>query len=561
MLSVIIVGRNDSHGYNMHKRVAISINCLASLLEDPDDEILFVDCNTREDLPTLPEAIEDTLTDKAKVHIRVLRIRPPVFKKHNNGSRLPISESLSKNVGIRRSNPRNRWILSTTSDAVVVPLADGNSLTAIVRDLEEGTYALPRFGVPESFWGTLDRKDPETMISKCRQWGVRFRLNNVVENDRPDIVYDNPGDFQLFSREQAFQIQGFDERMTRCWHHDSNLARRLFLLNGSPRDLLEKALCYHCDHTWEADYLHNGQLTVADINSIETFVLNVVSPYQEFQSETWGLPHEKIEEIRLGKGARTTPPDIFGECIPAGNVRLHIEVQSESAFNNGIFYDIDAVMPYLLNALFYQDVLDVGYIGANGPIVKSFLDDFAGRRGRMDSYRFHVVGCGGQKPTCSDDESEMPDDVLQAARKIFIVDFINPTLDKQINLRCVDEPQENSKFLEYRSELVRDFKQCIRGEEKRIRSGLAPSKFIFLSAMNTWGEDLVFPRFNLVQTAYGTHTMFGTLRVDRAEKEAQLLPLPESEAGWVRKVYLKTGIQGAPEGTILHSIKLFFRKF
>ena len=46
MLSVVLYGRNDSHGYNLHKRAAISLNAIAELLTDPDDEILFVDYNT-----------------------------------------------------------------------------------------------------------------------------------------------------------------------------------------------------------------------------------------------------------------------------------------------------------------------------------------------------------------------------------------------------------------------------------------------------------------------------------------------------------------------------------
>ena len=76
MFSVILYGRNDSHGYNLHKRAAISFNALAEVMSDPDDEILFVDYNTPDDHPTFPEAIHDTLTDKAKKVMRILRVRP-----------------------------------------------------------------------------------------------------------------------------------------------------------------------------------------------------------------------------------------------------------------------------------------------------------------------------------------------------------------------------------------------------------------------------------------------------------------------------------------------------
>ena len=76
MISVILYGRNDSHGYNLPKRAAISLNCIAEVLSDPDDEMLFVDYNTSDDLPTFIEAINVTLTPNAKSRLRVLRVRP-----------------------------------------------------------------------------------------------------------------------------------------------------------------------------------------------------------------------------------------------------------------------------------------------------------------------------------------------------------------------------------------------------------------------------------------------------------------------------------------------------
>lgn len=54
MISVILYGRNDSYGYNLHKRAALSFNCIAEMLDAPDDEILFVDYNTPDDFPTFP---------------------------------------------------------------------------------------------------------------------------------------------------------------------------------------------------------------------------------------------------------------------------------------------------------------------------------------------------------------------------------------------------------------------------------------------------------------------------------------------------------------------------
>ena len=85
MLSVITYGRNDNHGYNLHKRTAISLNAIAEVLSDPEDEILFVDYNTPNDHPTFLEAISDTLTEKAKKLIRIFRVRPEIHRPFGTG--------------------------------------------------------------------------------------------------------------------------------------------------------------------------------------------------------------------------------------------------------------------------------------------------------------------------------------------------------------------------------------------------------------------------------------------------------------------------------------------
>ena len=57
MISIVLYGRNDNYGYNLHKRAALSFNCMAEVLQEEGDEILFVDYNTPDDFPTFPEAI------------------------------------------------------------------------------------------------------------------------------------------------------------------------------------------------------------------------------------------------------------------------------------------------------------------------------------------------------------------------------------------------------------------------------------------------------------------------------------------------------------------------
>src|ERR1017187_3602155 len=113
MISAILYGRNDAHGYNLHKRAAISLNCIAEMLSALDDEILFIDYNTPNDLPTFIEAIYDTLTPRAKSLLRVFRVRPELHARMVERTHLFALEPHSRNIGIRRSNPQNRDRKST----------------------------------------------------------------------------------------------------------------------------------------------------------------------------------------------------------------------------------------------------------------------------------------------------------------------------------------------------------------------------------------------------------------------------------------------------------------
>src|SRR5580698_4074087 len=153
MISVILYGRNDSHGYNLHKRAAISLNCIAEALSDADDEILFVDYNTPNDLPTFIEAIYDTLTARARKLLRVLRVRPDLHARMGRQTHLLALEPHSRNIAIRRSNPKNRWVLFTNTDMIFVPRESAiRDITGAVRDLPDGQYILPRFELPEPLW-------------------------------------------------------------------------------------------------------------------------------------------------------------------------------------------------------------------------------------------------------------------------------------------------------------------------------------------------------------------------------------------------------------------------
>ena len=101
MMSLVLYGRNDNYGYNLHKRATLSLNCFAELLDDGDDEILFVDYNTPDDHPTFVEAIRDTLTSRARRLVKVL-----LAFRHRPRHTAPAHKSKISGLAYSRKLPR-----------------------------------------------------------------------------------------------------------------------------------------------------------------------------------------------------------------------------------------------------------------------------------------------------------------------------------------------------------------------------------------------------------------------------------------------------------------------
>lgn len=299
MLTIILYGRNDGHGYNYHKRIAISINCLAEVLSDSDDEIIFVDYNTPDDQPTILEAVYDTLTAKAKQFLKIFRARPLHHPKTK--TRLPVLEPLARNIAIQRSNALNRWILSTNIDMIFVPIA-GQTLSEICASLPDGFYSLPRFEIPENLWEShFNRLTPSHTLEFLRENSLRLHLDTIVKKEN-FILYDNPGDFQLVLRKDLFKIGGFDESMVQGWHVDSNLFKRLSLIQNPGKPLTDQLKGYHCNHTLQDSVGHRPYRTT---NSWGLFVDNAAISIKA-NNEDWGAANTTIEEVFLGSNNHLT---------------------------------------------------------------------------------------------------------------------------------------------------------------------------------------------------------------------------------------------------------------
>jgi hypothetical protein len=289
MISIITYGRNDNYSYNLVKRTAFSFNCLAEVLTD-EDEILFTDYNTPDHLPTLPESIWDTLTDKALARLKVIRISREIHESIKRDSPLPILENVSRNAAIVRSNPANRWMLSTNPDVLLVLCSKWANLAALLRTFPDSFYELPRFDIPESVWSSLHRVDPKTNILTLRDWLISNKA--AIAETIPDYrfqkyyLFDAPGDFQLAPRDYYFRLRGFDESMNKYFHSDSNLAKRMWLLNGKRTDhLLEHIWVLHQDHYLSGEWTK----TVTSIEHNDYYKHIIHQETIEANDENWGL--------------------------------------------------------------------------------------------------------------------------------------------------------------------------------------------------------------------------------------------------------------------------------
>ncbi|MCP5491120.1 MAG: hypothetical protein H7A42_08450 [Chlamydiales bacterium] len=347
MLSLIVYGRNDNHGYNYHKRLAISLNCLAEMLSFPGDEIIFIDYCSAQDFPTVLEAISDTLTENAKSLLKIYRIRS---KKRGSLS----EEALCRNVAIRRANPENPWILSTNVDMIFLPIDPNKTLSSIVAELPEGFYELPRFELPESMWEAhFDRLKPIENLTFLRNHAQEMQLHTIVR--RPGfLIYDNPGDFQLMTRDAIFTIDGFDEAMDQGWHLDANLCKRMFLYyEGKIGHLEDKLWGYHCNHTRQESFFHKQ---LSPENDWNRFVKDIQAPDLPNQRECWGLKGYDLEEVTLLKPRQ----------IHASKDCSLFEIAIDQSTFNTLTYDSKRVFPYLVDHFNYLPRESrVGYIGHN----------------------------------------------------------------------------------------------------------------------------------------------------------------------------------------------------
>jgi hypothetical protein len=305
MVSIIVAGRNDDYGINLSKRTAISLNYFASLCE-PGDEILYVDCNTPPHLPTLTESIADTLTPAARRYVKTWRISGEQMLGAIGETPLPFSDELSRNVALRRSNPENKWVLSTNCDILLYPLK-GGTLAEALRDLPPKFYVCPRTGIQAEQWQMLDRADVGQINDLCREI-IQRGFVYPPELKQTWLRFASNGDFQLAPRDQWLAMGGCEEAMKLWGHSDANNARRLALLNKNERtpDVGDLFCALHLEH--------NGPKAPGSKpppqNDWVKWVDEVTQP-QSHNAENWGLRDVELPMISIENYGQASAAEIF----------------------------------------------------------------------------------------------------------------------------------------------------------------------------------------------------------------------------------------------------------
>jgi hypothetical protein len=492
VISLILYGRNDAHGYNLHRRAALSLNCLAEVLTHPDDEIVFVDYNTPDELPTFVEAIADTLTSRCLERVRVLRVRASVHhERYSSRTHLSVVEPVARNAAVRRTNPANRWLLSTNTDMVLVP-PPAESLSDVCAGLPDAFYGLARFELPEWLWETLPRMRPDHSISELRHLGPRLRLDERTPS-LEWIRFDAPGDFQLCLRDDLFAIDGFDEEMLLGWHVDSNLARRLALHRGSI-ETIERLAGYHCNHSRTPTVYHGTVVA----NDWDRFFFDVEHATLPSQRGSWGLVDVPVEEIATAWFGGIALASSLVTAIPPREPEHVATTDVDWAF--GLTYDSGHVVPFVADSIAVSPSGGtVGYLGAN-PMLEQMLRVVAAELDR------------GLTVEAAHDRSAAAE--LAASADLFVLDLGLDATDRAVlDLPRTGYPIGLQRVLDAMHQLVDQ-------ERSRLERGDHPRRFVLVNSTTQYTRDYVDTHFEYSFSTMHSRVRRATVRLSPREDES-----------------------------------------
>lgn len=338
MLSVVLVGRNDNHGYNLSKRVCQSINSIAQALT-VTDEIIFVDWSSPAGCPPMPISIHDDLSKIAKKLLKVVVVPHSIHTQYSKETSKALLEPLARNVGMRRVNKESKWILNTNTDILLLT-PPGLSLRDIAENYDQTPTCAFRYEIPEFIWESFDRRDPQRIQETLRKWHERKYLEKNVRislgKAQGLVLPDGVGDFQLATKALWYSLTGFPEDMLKGWHVDTRAAIQLNKLSAGLQFIdPEELSIFHQNHMrtstiyHETDEINDQSLVFANYQNdpkwgLADLDLSIwqLDNYQNKVHITIGLSYELLNEERL------RPEVESGEIMR----RLDYSLEHSSAF-------------------------------------------------------------------------------------------------------------------------------------------------------------------------------------------------------------------------------------
>lgn len=365
---MIVVGRNDDHGYNLQKRVTTSLNSIASFLR-AEDELIFVDWNTPSEFPVMPIAIWDSLTEHCRKVLKVIKVSENEHNSVKGDSGRKLLEPIARNVGIRRAKISSKWVLSTNTDIIFVP-TNFNNFADLCETLDERLWMCSRYELPEFIWESFDRKD---VVRTQKELSALHNESALALSIRlrpfPDVdfdICDGVGDFQLATRKHWEAIGGFPESMLHGWHVDT---RATIAFNSvtktTPKILADgQMVMYHQNHQRTPTSYHSD----AAVNPSE--VANLTYSNQK----NWGIADKVLPKINLEETYLPKVRD-FVDRIKSINKSKFQNILSGDELSLNVNYSLAHVFPFLLEEL-HSSYLGgkLGLVSLNEVTIMAFKD-------------------------------------------------------------------------------------------------------------------------------------------------------------------------------------------
>lgn len=322
-ISVVAAGRNDNYGGDFLHRMQVFIDNLCELIAKYRlaCEIIIIEWNPPQDRQKLKDAlIRPKLLKFTK--IRFIEVPEEFHKNFPNSDKIPVFESIAKNIGIRRA--RGDYILVTNPDIVFSAslikflakkkLSKNNFYRADRWDVNKlippdlNVKERLRFCVKNSFRvhniaGTFDRKFSMSFKDIARvKWREIKRLIQKFRGQQDKLYNNAAGDFIVMHRDWRHKLQGYPELHT--YSHADTIALLIARYSGLQQIILPWKMCvFHQEHERALDY--------NDINRCTRPVTDYDFYYQEiekmarsrkpltFNNAAWGLGDKKLFETEF----------------------------------------------------------------------------------------------------------------------------------------------------------------------------------------------------------------------------------------------------------------------